>query len=152
MMIAETLLRCIVQDFKKQVYEQVCQCLVLLGMSMMECSEACDTGERTRATLIICPLSVLSNWIVSLKPFSLKWDVNMFVCKNMVLYVYVAFIFIYVKRIIFVEVITFFLKAYLINLIADIGFNLYFCFCHFCFPQEDHISNLTLPFYWVCII
>nr|AAB64175.1 transcription factor [Mus musculus] len=33
------------------------------GMSMMECSEACDTGERTRATLIICPLSVLSNWI-----------------------------------------------------------------------------------------
>ncbi|XP_052036706.1 helicase-like transcription factor isoform X1 [Apodemus sylvaticus] len=33
------------------------------GTSMMEGSETCDTGERTRTTLIICPLSVLSNWI-----------------------------------------------------------------------------------------
>ncbi|XP_031232294.1 helicase-like transcription factor [Mastomys coucha] len=30
---------------------------------VMEGSKTCDTGERTRTTLIICPLSVLSNWI-----------------------------------------------------------------------------------------
>ncbi|ERE87686.1 helicase-like transcription factor, partial [Cricetulus griseus] len=33
------------------------------GASVMEVSKKCDTGERTRTTLIICPLSVLSNWI-----------------------------------------------------------------------------------------
>lgn len=33
------------------------------GTSVMEGSKKCDTGERARATLIICPLSVLSNWI-----------------------------------------------------------------------------------------
>ncbi|XP_075807202.1 helicase-like transcription factor isoform X3 [Microtus pennsylvanicus] len=33
------------------------------GASVMEGLKKCDTGERSRATLIICPLSVLSNWI-----------------------------------------------------------------------------------------
>lgn len=33
------------------------------GTSVMESSKKCDTGERARTTLIICPLSVLSNWI-----------------------------------------------------------------------------------------
>ncbi|XP_012975777.1 helicase-like transcription factor isoform X3 [Mesocricetus auratus] len=33
------------------------------GASVMKGSKKCDTGERTRTTLIICPLSVLSNWI-----------------------------------------------------------------------------------------
>ncbi|KAL6067925.1 hypothetical protein STEG23_022541, partial [Scotinomys teguina] len=33
------------------------------GLPMMGGSKKCDTGERTRTTLIICPLSVLSNWI-----------------------------------------------------------------------------------------
>ena len=32
----------------------------------MESSKKTDTEERPRTTLIICPLSVLSNWIVSL--------------------------------------------------------------------------------------
>ncbi|XP_051012917.1 helicase-like transcription factor [Acomys russatus] len=33
------------------------------GGSVMEGLKKCDTRERTRTTLIICPLSVLSNWI-----------------------------------------------------------------------------------------
>ncbi|XP_055482099.1 helicase-like transcription factor [Psammomys obesus] len=33
------------------------------GTYVMEDSENCDNGERIRATLVICPLSVLSNWI-----------------------------------------------------------------------------------------
>ncbi|XP_038203322.1 helicase-like transcription factor isoform X1 [Arvicola amphibius] len=33
------------------------------GASVMEGLKKFDTGERSRATLIICPLSVLSNWI-----------------------------------------------------------------------------------------
>nr|XP_048308564.1 helicase-like transcription factor [Myodes glareolus] len=33
------------------------------GASVMKGLKKCDTGERSRATLIICPLSVLSNWI-----------------------------------------------------------------------------------------
>lgn len=33
------------------------------GASVMEGLKKCDTGERSSATLIICPLSVLSNWI-----------------------------------------------------------------------------------------
>ncbi|GAB1287408.1 Helicase-like transcription factor [Apodemus speciosus] len=37
--------------------------MLKMGTSMMEGSKTGDTGERTRTTLIICPLSVLSNWI-----------------------------------------------------------------------------------------
>ena len=36
------------------------------GASAVEGSEKTDVEERSRTTLIICPLSVLSNWIVSL--------------------------------------------------------------------------------------
>ncbi|EGW13341.1 Ceruloplasmin [Cricetulus griseus] len=45
------------------------------GASVMEVSKKCDTGERTRTTLIICPLSVLSNWITKDDSplHSIKW-------------------------------------------------------------------------------
>ncbi|XP_038607611.1 helicase-like transcription factor isoform X2 [Tachyglossus aculeatus] len=33
------------------------------GAAMVQCSKKTDAAERPRATLIICPLSVLSNWI-----------------------------------------------------------------------------------------
>ncbi|XP_006993878.1 helicase-like transcription factor isoform X1 [Peromyscus maniculatus bairdii] len=33
------------------------------GVSVVERSKKCNTGERTRTMLIICPLSVMSNWI-----------------------------------------------------------------------------------------
>ncbi|XP_068960819.1 helicase-like transcription factor isoform X2 [Petaurus breviceps papuanus] len=33
------------------------------GAAVVQCSKKIDTGEKPRATLIICPLSVLSNWI-----------------------------------------------------------------------------------------
>lgn len=39
---------------------------LLSGASAVESSKKTDTEERPRTTLIICPLSVLSNWIVSL--------------------------------------------------------------------------------------
>ena len=70
---------------------KVYQLLVLLGASVMEGLKKCDTGERSRATLIICPLSVLSNWIVSLMPVCLKWDI-IFVRKKGLLGIHMTFI------------------------------------------------------------
>nr|XP_060483739.1 helicase-like transcription factor isoform X2 [Panthera onca] len=57
------------------------------GASAVESSKKTDVEERPRTTLIICPLSVLSNWIVSLHSL-LKCDIIcilVFILKSILL-------------------------------------------------------------------